>query len=95
MTARRHPYRGPYAARQRRLIAWARANPTTAHCAKCLRTMAELEAHATGRAPWWVAGHIVRGVADSPLQLECSHCSNFEPHRTTALTWPTSEDPYR
>lgn len=95
MTRRRPEYAGTYPAQQRRLTAWAYNNPSSAHCAKCLRTMAELPPHpTTGRRPWWVAGHINRGQYNSPLQLECSHCSNAEPHRTEATPRPASENPY-
>ncbi|MEJ7719808.1 MAG: hypothetical protein WKF58_04925 [Ilumatobacteraceae bacterium] len=69
-------HRGTHQVRARRLVAAAKADPTT-KCWRCGLTLAEHRLHKNGKPAFWTAGHLVDGEIDGVLMPEASRC-NYE-----------------
>jgi hypothetical protein len=80
---------GTYKARAAYVRARANANPDT-RCWRCGRTLDEHEPHASGRRPWWEAGHIDGHLERlAPEASICNHRANAIANNNRAQ--PTSE----
>ena len=67
-------HRGTHQARAAKLVAAAKADPST-RCWRCGTTLAAHPPHKNGRPAYWTAGHVNSGEVNGEYRPEASVCN--------------------